>query len=52
MKIYNVYRTAKGNLTFKKNGESIYTVRATTRNGAEHMLTMLKRAEKRLEEDV
>ena len=51
MKIYNVYRTEKGNLTFKKNNEVVYTIRCSTKLGAEKMLTMLKRAEKRIEED-
>ena len=43
-----VYRTSKGNLTFKPQGEIIYTISSKTLNGAEHMLKMLKDAEKRI----
>lgn len=43
----NVYRTTKGNLTFKKTGEVIFTIRATTFLGAQEMLEMLKKVDKK-----
>ena len=46
MRKYNVYRTDKGNLTFKENGDCIYVIRCTTDLGAEEALRMLKKADK------
>ena len=46
MKKYLVYRTAKGNLTYFKHGEPVYTVRCSTDAAAQEAIIMLKRAEK------
>ena len=51
MTSYTVYRPGKGNLTFKPTKEIAYTIKASTLNGAEKMLTMLKRAEDQLNKD-
>lgn len=44
---YKVYRTDKGNLSFKENGESIFTVHASTKLMADEALRNLKSLEKR-----
>ena len=49
---YPVYRTAKGNLTFKPNGDIVYTIKSKTYSGAQQCLKMLKDAEKQLNSDV
>jgi len=46
MKSYNVYRTAKGNLTFKLQEELAYTIRAKSQKMADEMLKELKNIEK------
>jgi len=46
MKSYNVYRTAKGNLTFKLQEDHAYTIRAKSQNRADEMLKELKNIEK------
>ena len=48
---HEVYRTTKGNLTFKPTKEHAYTIHSKTLLGAEHMLHMLKSAEKRLKNE-
>lgn len=45
---YAVYRTEKGTLTFKPQGEIVYTISSSTKLGAEECLKMLKNAEKQL----
>jgi hypothetical protein len=47
MKEYKVYRTAKGNLTFKTNGGSIFSIHAGTELTAKDALLGLKNYEKR-----
>mgnify|MGYP003647519857 CR=1 FL=1 len=47
MRKYNVYRTDKGNLSFKENGGHVYVIRCTSDLGAEEALRMLKATEKR-----
>lgn len=47
MKKYEVYRTDKGNLSFKQNGDCIFVIRCSTDSGAKEALLMLKKAEKR-----
>lgn len=45
---YPVYRTEKGNLSFKEQGEgSIFTIRSTSKEGADEALRQLKAYEKR-----
>ena len=39
---YSVYRTAKGNLSFKPQGESVFTIRSNSRVGADEALAQLK----------
>lgn len=46
MNRYNVYRTDKGNLTFKENGDCIFVIRCKTQNTADDGLRALIRAEK------
>lgn len=46
MNYYPIYRTEKGNLTLKPNGDPIYTVRAKSESGAKEMLAHLKQIEK------
>lgn len=46
MKTYNVYRTAKGNLTFKLQEEMAYVMRAKSQAAADQMLKELKQIEK------
>ena len=46
MKKYLVYRTEKGNLTYFKHGEPVYTVRTQSDLGAQEAIRMLKQAEK------
>lgn len=43
---YKVYRTEKGNLSFKVNGEVEYTIRCNSKLGANEALALLKKAEK------
>jgi len=43
---FPIYRTEKGNLTLKQNGEPVYIVRAKTLEGAKEMLAHLKQIEK------
>jgi hypothetical protein len=47
MKTYFIYRTPKGNLTFKLQEEVAYTIHAKSKEGAENMLKHLKDVEKR-----
>ena len=47
MKEYQVYRTPKGNLTFKAYGESIMSIHAATELTAKDALLGLKNFEKR-----
>ena len=47
MKEYKVYRTQKGNLTFKSQGESIFSIHAGTELTAKDALLSLKNYEKR-----
>lgn len=47
MRTYNVYRTAKGNLSFKKREEPVFSIRCSSDLGAEEALTQLKAFEKR-----
>lgn len=51
MKKYTVYRTAHGTLTFKWTPEEAYTISASTDNGAEKALKMLKAAERQLKKE-
>ena len=46
MKSYTVYRTAKGNLTFKTQEQVAYTIRAKSQSVADSMLKELKQIEK------
>ena len=46
MKEYKVYRTVKGNLTFKSNAESIFSIHASTELTAKDALLGLKNYEK------
>ena len=48
MQTYPVYRTAKGNLSFKEQGVGvIFTIRSNSQQGAEEALKQLKAFEKR-----
>ena len=47
MRKYNVYRTDKGNLSWKLNGDCIYVIRCSSDLGADEMLRQLKEYEKR-----
>lgn len=47
MQVYEVYRTPKGNLSFKKQGESVFTIRSNSKLGADEALAQLKAFEKR-----
>ena len=47
MNKYPVYRTAKGNLSFKEQGEVVYTIRCNSQLGADEALAQLKAIEKR-----
>lgn len=51
MKKWIVYRTSKGSLTFKETDQQAYTIMASTQNGADKALKMLKDAEKQLKKD-
>jgi len=51
MKKYTVYRTEKGNLTFLKQSEEAYTIRAKSYNSAKECLRMLVAAEKQLNKE-
>jgi len=46
MKSFTVYRTTKGNLTFKVQEQEAYTIRAKTQSQADSMLKELKQIEK------
>lgn len=46
MKLYVIYRTPKGNLTFKLQEEVAYTIYARSKQNAEDMLKRLKNSEK------
>ena len=46
MKTFKVYRTSKGNLTFKTQEKEAYTIRAKTKAAADEMLKELKQIEK------
>lgn len=46
MKDFKIYRTAKGTLTFKEYGDSVYTVRANSTEIAKQVLAHLKQMEK------
>ena len=46
MKSFIVYRTTKGNLTFKTQEQEAYTIRAKTQAQADVMLKELKLIEK------
>ncbi len=46
MKSFTVYRTAKGNLTFKEQEQEAYIIRAKTQAQADTMLKELKQLEK------
>ena len=53
MKTYNVYRTAKGNLSLKPNKQgSIFTIHATTDEGAKEALNQLKTFESRTDKKI
>lgn len=52
MKKFDVYRTAKGNLSFQKRGESIMTIRSTTGEAAKEALAQLKVIEKRTQKKI
>lgn len=43
---YKVYRTTKGNLSFKEQGEVEYTIRCNSKLGAEEALALIKKSEK------
>lgn len=47
---YKVYRTAKGNLSFKANGEVEYTIRCNSKLAADEALAVLKKSEKQIKE--
>ena len=48
MNKYPVYRTAKGNLSFKEQGEGIiFIIRSNSQHGADEALLQLKNFEKR-----
>jgi bacterioferritin-associated ferredoxin len=47
MQQYLVYRTAKGTLTFKPNGDSIFTIKCNSKLAADEALAQLKAFEKR-----
>ena len=47
MKEYKVYRTLKGNLSFKTRGESVFSIRTGTQLAADEALRQLKAFEKR-----
>ena len=46
MKLYVIYRTPKGNLTFKMQEEVAYTIYARSKANAEEMLKRMKTIEK------
>lgn len=46
MRMFVIYRTEKGNLTFKLQPEVAYTLRARSKEEAERMLKQLKQMEK------
>jgi len=51
MTYYIIYRTKKGNLTFKMTEQIAYTVRARSQANAEVMLKHLKTIEKNKQDD-
>ena len=51
MKKFKVYRTEKGNLTFKETAEHAYTIHAAGKSSAKEALSQLKRDDKKFRED-
>jgi bacterioferritin-associated ferredoxin len=47
MNTYPIYRTEKGNLTFKEQGEVAYTIRANSQLAADEAIAQIKAVEKR-----
>lgn len=47
MNVYPIYRTAKGNLTFKKTNQLAYTIRGNSQLAADEALAQLKSFERR-----
>ena len=52
MKLYVIYRTKAGNLTFKMQEEVAYTVYARSKQNADEMLKRMKQLEKDKEDNV
>ena len=52
MKVYNIYRTEKGNLSFKEQGEVVYTIRGNSQLAADEALAQIKAVEKRERDNV
>ena len=50
MKLYVIYRTPKGNLTFKLQEQVAYTIYARSKQNAEEMLKRMKDWEKQNKE--
>ena len=48
---YKVYRTVKGNLSFKERGEVEYTIRCNSKLGADEALALIKKSEKQNKAD-
>ena len=48
---YVIYRTKKGNLSWKMTDEIAYTVMARSKQNAEEMMAHLKTIEKKKQED-
>lgn len=48
---YKVYRTVKGNLSFKEQGEVEYTIRCNSKLGADEALALIKKSEKQNKAD-
>ena len=48
---YRVYRTVKGNLSFKEQGEVEYTIRCNSKLGADEALALIKKSEKQNKAD-
>ena len=51
MKEYKIYRDEEGRLTFFEIGEVEYTVRCNTDASAQEALRMIRKAEKRNQQD-
>ena len=47
MQVFNIYRTEKGNLSFKEQGEVVYTIRGNSQLAADEALSQIKAVEKR-----